>query len=361
MLDRPLICAVLTQPDRIKGFDLPNWQALLSQGYSARLLGRLYSLFTERELFRYVPDELKWHFSSAFELSLSHARDMHIEVEKVEAALRMVGIVPVFLKGVAYDLASDRSGKGRLYADVDIYVPVEQLPSAEHALGLHGWRSEKLSDYDNEYYRRWMHEIPPLVHAERAVTLDVHHSLLPLTCRYAFSAKRLMMESTMGGHRILCNTDRILHAICHLFMESEYDKGLRDLSDLDLLLRQHAETDPLFWTRLLERADDLGVGRLCFYALRYTLMIFNTPIPEDVAEQSQRKWAPNPIVLRLADSLFLRVLTTPPPTDGNLSIRLAHFAMYVRGHWLRMPLRLLIPHLLRKGWMGLSAGLSKQN
>jgi hypothetical protein len=27
---------------------------------------------------------------------------------------------------------------------------------------------------------------------------------------------------------------------------------------------------------------------------------------------------------------------------------LAHFLVYVRGHWLRMPPRLLVPHLLHK-------------
>ncbi|HPZ83074.1 MAG TPA: galactitol-1-phosphate 5-dehydrogenase, partial [Thermogutta sp.] len=37
--------------------------------------------------------------------------------------------------------------------------------------------------FDQLYYRRWMHELPPLIHAERDRMIDVHHAILPLTHR----------------------------------------------------------------------------------------------------------------------------------------------------------------------------------
>ncbi len=39
----------------------------------------------------------------------------------------------------------------------------------------------KSDPYDDLYYRRWMHELPPLVHSERGQLVDVHHTILPLT------------------------------------------------------------------------------------------------------------------------------------------------------------------------------------
>jgi hypothetical protein len=38
-----------------------------------------------------------------------------------------------------------------------------------------------------------------------------------------------------------------------------------------------------------------------------------------------------------------------PSCDGPWT-PLARWLLYVRAHWLRMPLRLLLPHLLRKAW-----------
>ena len=353
MSEIPLVCTVLARPEHVRALERIQWQLLLSQAYAGRLLGRLYAILIDRDLFQHVPKPLQWHFHSAYELSLSHARDMRIEVHQVENALKMAGIVPTFLKGVAYDLAGDRTARGRLYGDVDIYIPAAQLPAAERVLGLRGWRQGEMTEYDQSYYRRWMHEIPPLVNAERGITLDVHHSLLPLTCRYAFSADQLKIEQTAEGHSILSTTDRILHAICHLFMESEFDHGLRDLSDLDLLLRQYSVDNSRFWQDLLDRAEELGVGCLCFYALRYCLRIFETPIPEEVLNSSNKRWAPNALQLALLDPLFERVLTTQTAADESASTRLAHFMLYLRGHWLRMPLRLLLPHLFRKAIMGL--------
>ncbi|MFV0275693.1 MAG: hypothetical protein ACK5HY_00675 [Parahaliea sp.] len=50
------------------------------------------------------------------------------------------------------------------------------------------------------------------------------------------------------------------------------------------------------------------------------------------------------------DFLFLRAFT-PCHSSSRLPLTgLAHFALYVRSHYLRMPLRLLLPHLLRKAW-----------
>ena len=41
----------------------------------------------------------------------------------------------------------------------------------------------KSDPYDDAYYRRWMHELPPLIHRERDRMIDVHHTILPLTAR----------------------------------------------------------------------------------------------------------------------------------------------------------------------------------
>jgi len=38
--------------------------------------------------------------------------------------------------------------------------------------------------------------------------------------------------------------------------------------------------------------------------------------------------------------------------EASFRTHASQYAMYVRSHYLRMPMRLLLPHLLRKAWMG---------
>jgi hypothetical protein len=95
------------------------------------------------------------------------------------------------LKGAAYVAAGLPAAAGRLFNDIDLLVPREQLPQAESALMLAGWHASGLSEYDKRYYRRWMHEIPPLQHVQRDTVIDLHHAILPETARYHPDTARL--------------------------------------------------------------------------------------------------------------------------------------------------------------------------
>ena len=46
--------------------------------------------------------------------------------------------------------------------------------------------------------------------------------------------------------------------------------------------------------------------------------------------------------------LFLKGLTSVHPTCSSRVASIARWMLYVRAHYLRMPLHLLLPHLLRK-------------
>ena len=49
--------------------------------------------------------------------------------------------------------------------------------------------------------------------------------------------------------------------------------------------------------------------------------------------------------------LFSRALRPEHPTCDDLRTRIARFVLYVRAHYLRMPLHLLLPHLIRKAYV----------
>jgi hypothetical protein len=342
-----LLLEVLRTPDVIKEFSSEDWNLFISQGYNTRMLGRCYVNFEKLQLLAHIPTPLLWHFESAFQVSLAHKVDVKLEMHYINQALKMAGIVPIYLKGAAYELTGDDAAKGRVYSDIDIYIPKHKLPAAEQVLRWKGWVQGDVDPSDEAYYRNWMHEIPPLVHSSRGTTLDVHHNLLPVIARISIDPKKLA-EGISPNAEYLSAADRVLHSIVHLFMETEFDKGLRDLSDIDLLLKQHSQTDPMFWTQLSQRADYLDLGRLYFYALRYADMLLNTPIPADVLDLVRRRHGPNKVLLRCMDCLFINVFSQSQERVRKADNKLAHFMIFIRGHWLKMPLHILLYHSVTK-------------
>ncbi|MDO9220196.1 MAG: nucleotidyltransferase family protein, partial [Thiobacillus sp.] len=160
---------------------------------------------------------------------------------------------------------------------------------------------------------------------------------------------RAVAVDGVPGVYVLAAEDRILHSATHVFHDGELPHGLRDLTDLDLLLRD-AATAPDFWSRLTTRADELQLGRSLFYALRYLRYFLDTPIP-DSAFTALHGAAPSRLTLALMDSIFTRVLAPAHASCADAFTPAARLAAFVRAHWLRMPPHLLIPHLFHKAFI----------
>jgi len=105
------------------------------------------------------------------------------------------------------------------------------LPEVEAALMLQGWATTHHNSYDQRYYRRWMHELPPLRHVTRATVLDVHHAILPETARLKPDSAKLLAASVPAQSdarfRVLAPADMVLHSATHLLHDEELRHGLR--------------------------------------------------------------------------------------------------------------------------------------
>lgn len=352
-LAQDLLSRTLRSPESIARFSMSEWDTLVRQARAAGLLSRLHTRFHQYGVAQAIPAPARWHFEAADTLADRQRTAVYWELAHIRDALQDLASPLVVLKGAAYVLADLPAANGRLFNDIDILVPREQLAQIESALMLAGWNPTGLSDYDQRYYRRWMHEIPPMQHVHRASVIDVHHAILPDTARYhPDSAKlrhRVRAVDSLPGVAVLSPEDRILHSATHLFHDGELPHGLRDLTDLDLLLRDAAGT-PDFWVRLLERAEELQLRRSLFYALRYTSHFLDTPIPDEVLT-ALRDDAPNRATLALMDAIFSRALAPDHASCADALTPAARLAAYVRAHWLRMPAHLLIPHLFHKAFV----------
>ena len=343
----PVVLA-LRDPASLPGLSLPHWETLVRHGRRTNLLPRVALTLDDLGLLPQVPPAPRAHLEAARTLARAQADAVRREVAYIDRALAGAGVPIVLLKGAAYLIAGLSAARGRVFSDIDILVPHGALGNVEATLMLHGWHTSKTTAYDQRYYRRWMHELPPLRHNIRQTVLDVHHAILPITARLKpDSAKLLAASRPIAGAprlRVLAPVDMVLHSATHLFCNEDVGNSLRDLVDLDSLLREFASEEG-FWPRLTVRAGELDLTRPLYYALRYAVRLLDTPVPERVLDAAEVGRPPT-LLRGLMDALFLRTLQPNPANDGLSS--LARGSLYVRAHWLRMPPLLLAQHLAVK-------------
>ena len=342
----------LREPSAMMAFEADTWELVVRQASAAGLLGRLGALARRAGIVDELPMPVRRHMTAALTIAEQQQRAVRWELVQLTQALDEIEGPILLLKGAAYAAANLPPAAGRLFSDIDILVPKPQIGAAEAALMLDGWVSDQRSAYDQRYYRQWMHEIPPMTHLRRKTVLDLHHNILPETARLRTRAQPILDRSRplpdFPRFSIPSPVDLVLHSATHLFHEGEWGHGLRDLVDIDAMLREFGRSQG-YWDDLLATAHEMKLGRPLFYGLRYCRELLATPMPEGLVERCPSR--PGDALASLMDRLFIPALSTAHRTCRLPGAGLASFALFVRSHWLRMPMRLLLPHLLRKAWM----------
>lgn len=346
---RTLLADTLRNPARSRQYDLATWDILIRQARRADLVARLGFAIADDGEWANVPEAPRRHFQAAAFLAEKQRRDVLWEIRCLRLALGDLDAPVVLLKGAAYVACDLPSARGRTFSDIDILVPRERIAEAEIMLHRNGWVGVKMSPYDERYYRRWMHEIPPLRNIDRGSILDVHHSIVPPIGRMPVDAPELLAQRvpTPQGLAVLAPVDMVLHAALHLFNEAQPSRSLRDLDDINRLLR-HFAADPQFWPSVVERARSLRIDASLRLAVAACEQLLGTPVPEIARTQllSGPKGLWEPLVARL----FAEILCPDHASCQNSFTPLAKWLLYVRSHYLRMPLYLLVPHLVRKAF-----------
>lgn len=343
MSDGALLARALRDPQTVLALDGEGWTALLAIARAEQLIGtlahRLDGLALPPAAARVLEDA---------RASAEQGRIAALwEAEMARRALAGTGIPVILLKGTAFVAAGLSAGVGRAIGDLDILVPRDRIEEAEAALFAGGWEWVKPNAYDDAYYRRWMHELPPMIHRERDRMIDVHHTILPLTARITPDAGALIADSVAVGEglRMLSPEDMLCHAAAHLFADGDLAGGMRNLWDIDRLFREFAEGAADFELSLYERAAMHGLSAAVARSLRLARALYGTPATGFAA--------PVRVDLRLrsSDRLYLRRLLARDGW-GRPTRRLTRLGFFVRSHAIRMPPAMLARHLWTKWRMG---------
>ncbi len=347
-----LLNAFLRDPAIVRGWGAEHWNRFLPLVRNARLLGRCLYLFEQHELLDVVPQRLVDQLRGA----LAQTRYMQVqakrELRQVWRLCEREGIPLLALKGVAYLQAGLPPAGWRNLSDIDVMVPEADVERTERALLGAGWApSGEFDAYDQHYYRDWMHEVPPLRHRNREVEVDLHHNLAPPVSRIKIDAARLWEAAVTTTDpygltvQVLSPEDMLLHNAIHLFMNDELRGGLRDVMDFRDLFEHFQAQDPDFERRLAARADGLGCGRPLYYAVTTAQRLAGLQVPADLQREVERHAPARPVAVAMH---WLIEQALAPPRLGLTRSALARQMLFIRSHWVRMPLPMLARHLWHK-------------
>jgi Uncharacterised nucleotidyltransferase len=397
-----LLVEALRDPASVTRWRDSQWRDAISLARREKMLGHLAAEVEAAGLMPQLPPQVRALLKDGLRFAAHSHVGVRSIVRQLEAILAPLGCPLILLKGCAYVFGHSPAAVGRLAGDVDMLVPRDWLGAAEAALAAQGWRVSFKSDYDDRYYRDWMHELPPILAPDRSNALDLHHTILPLTSRLRPDASALVAAAVpVAGSRlsIFSPEDEVLHSAVHLFHDGDLTGGLRNLHDLHRMLCLHgrepdclsigiypqekksAHPEPVegadfcaktksrfvdklrmsgsgdqtlstgFWSQLVMRARLHDVERPLWLALHFCAELFATPVPPQTLEALRAK-APRGLSRALLfwmvrkRLLAMRIGVQAPAT------RFAMILLYVRSHLLRMPLPMLLRHLWTKWRMG---------
>ena len=345
---------VLRTPSLALAFSDTQWSELVAVARTTNLIGPLAAKLADASVT--APPRAERHLEGARQLATRQRLSVRWEAHGLQATLGGLGIPVMLLKGAAYVMSPDQLGAGRMFGDIDVLVPRDALGDVERALMLDGWVSAKTDAYDQRYYREWMHELPPMMHIRRGTVIDVHHTILPLTARNVPDPARILARAQavpgLPALHVPAAEDLLIHSVTHLVHEGELNNGLRDLHDIDSLLRKFGQL-PGFWTRLVAHAAGNDLAGPLALGLQLARTVFDSPVNADALSALtdaagatwRRPWLP---------AVYVHALRPQSATDSDLRAGLARFLIYVRAHALRMPAHLLLRHLAIKAWKGLA-------
>lgn len=339
----------IVEPASATGLNDNDWDLVVRAAGTAQLLGTLHGRLERAGVLPAVPEAPRRHLIGAHAFYVHRAQMARYLLRGLAQALQGMPEKLVLLKGAAYVAQGLPFSVGRMFDDVDLMVNRTALDAVEARLQQAGWLSEKPDAYDQHYYRAWAHELPPMRHPRFLLQLDVHHTILPVTGRLKPDAAKLLEAAVpVAGEPwyTLSPADQVLHVAVHLFQDSDCTNRLRELVDIDALIRTHAASglDDV----LPRQAAIHGLGRPLWYALRYAQAWLGTPVSPALA-RAVGEFAPALFVQRAMDGLVHRAIFPPHPDSRPARRRpLTHRILEGRAVWLRMPPGLLIYHAAMK-------------
>jgi hypothetical protein len=193
------------------------------------------------------------------------------------------GLEVIVLKGL-YLAEAVYTGIGlRTFGDVDLLLRRSDLSAALDVMRNLGY--ELSTWYDPDDPNRDIKHVPPLM-KKGAPIVELHWTILEEDEPFAIGvegmwARSVPAEIAGASVRGLSVEDLLLHLSLHLTYQHRLAIGVRNLYDIDAVIRRGG----VDWTRLVTTAREWGAERVTWLTLRLLQEIAGTPLPCEVLER----------------------------------------------------------------------------
>jgi hypothetical protein len=199
---------------------------------------------------------------------------------KILHALRERGLEVIVLKGLYLAEAVYKGIGLRTFDDIDLLLHRSDLPAALEV--MRGMGYELSTWYDPGDPNRDIKHVPPLM-KKGAPIVELHWTILEEDEPFAIGvegmwARSVPAEIAGASVRGLSVEDLLLHLSLHLTYQHRLAIGVRNLYDIDAVIRRGG----VDWTRLVTTAREWGAERVMWLTLRLLEDIVGTPLPQDL-------------------------------------------------------------------------------
>lgn len=359
MTSSNLLIDLITRKKSALQLEKSEWCSVVALARQLGFLPFLYQIAHEENALKLIPSSVASQLkSSNYELLKQHdSVNWHLlQLRKNNPAALKITL----LKGAAYIVAGKKNAQYRLLSDIDLLVEKKFLNEAEFWLFINGFSVSISDEYDDYYYRQWMHELPPFVNSKSGLVVDLHHNLLPISSKRHIDAS-LIVDNGMELEQNLIvpnDEDLIIHSAVHLIQDSVFNRSLRDLCDQYWLLSDFIEQNGTS-AALIKRAKSLSLG--IDLAKSFSLMsevLGRSLSNEELAfvEQMLRRkrlWI-------VEKKCYVIILNQPVVSEWKVEHHAASLYLFIKSHLIKMPIKLLIKHAAIKSYKRIIGLFKKQ-
>ena len=331
----------------VSSLSFGNWCDVIALSRQLGFLPFLFEKARVEKALEFLPKSVLSQLKSA-SLEVSQQQESIKWHLKQLSANNPQPIKSVLLKGAAYIIANKPNANYRLLSDIDLLVLKEAISDAELWLFLNGFTISVSDEYDDFYYRQWMHELPPFVNSVSGMTLDLHHNLLPLTSKRHIDSELFFEKAREVDTNLFlpCDEDLLIHSAVHLIQDSVFNRTLRDLSDQFWLLQEYTENHESTGA-LIVRSKELNLSNDLAKTLSLMNFIFKRCLLEGEKSLIQNELG-NSFFWPLEKYCYITMLPQPVPSEWRFKHYFASSILYLKSHLIKMPFGLLVKHLLVK-------------
>ena len=243
-------------------------------------------------LFEDCPIEVRQYLNGISELNRKRNRLLKTGLNQVLEILNGAGIHPLLLKGSICLVSEQYQGcRDRVIGDLDLAVPEDRLQEAQSLLLERAFR---LDEEFNATLPDNVHHLPPLLHGELPVSVELHRDIVfgrhrellptPAVWRNALPGRSGALEFRMPDM-----TTRVLHTFVHTQLQDRQHRRLRvQMRPMLEFVSQICAGTPIDWDRVRRVLD--GDHQLAFRVyIEYARTLFGLEPPAGLEADSRAR------------------------------------------------------------------------